>query len=271
VPRAALLWAAVLAAGEGAMLSHDTAAELYGLADQPSELIHITIPVHRRSTRLRGVRLHRSARAALDRHPTRLPPRTRVEPTVVDLTQTARDATQAVAWMVRACARRLTTVERLRDAVTGRSKLRRRNVLLTALSDIKVGAHSLLELAYLRRVERAHGLPPAQRQAARARGGGRWYDDVHYRPFATLVEIDGRVAHPPESAGRDNRRDNAGVAAGLSVLRYRVDDVLGAPCAVASEVAGVLRRNGWRDRPHACGPACVITESSDTARYPNSP
>jgi hypothetical protein len=37
-PRTAVLWAAVLRAGPGAVLSHQTAAELYGLADAPARL-----------------------------------------------------------------------------------------------------------------------------------------------------------------------------------------------------------------------------------------
>ena len=46
--RAAVLWAAVLRAGPGAMLSHHTAAELAALTDAPSMLIHVTIPDSRR-------------------------------------------------------------------------------------------------------------------------------------------------------------------------------------------------------------------------------
>jgi hypothetical protein len=38
------LWAAVLSAGPGAALSHETAAELHRLADKPAEPIHITVP-----------------------------------------------------------------------------------------------------------------------------------------------------------------------------------------------------------------------------------
>ncbi len=38
------LWAAVLSAGPGAALSHETAAELHRLADKPVELIHLTVP-----------------------------------------------------------------------------------------------------------------------------------------------------------------------------------------------------------------------------------
>src|SRR4030081_2970145 len=38
------LWAAVLYCGNGAILSHETAAELHGLTVRPSSVIHVTIP-----------------------------------------------------------------------------------------------------------------------------------------------------------------------------------------------------------------------------------
>src|SRR4029078_4218636 len=43
-PRTAWLWAAVLRAGPGAVLSHLTAAELHRLLDTPAELIFVTPP-----------------------------------------------------------------------------------------------------------------------------------------------------------------------------------------------------------------------------------
>ena len=48
--RDAQLWAAVLAAGPGAQLSHQTAAEINRLTDRPSPFIHVTIPANRRIT-----------------------------------------------------------------------------------------------------------------------------------------------------------------------------------------------------------------------------
>src|SRR5271169_538667 len=42
-PREARLWAAVLRAGPGAVLSHETAAEVHGLVDKPSRVIHVTV------------------------------------------------------------------------------------------------------------------------------------------------------------------------------------------------------------------------------------
>ena len=44
VPREARLWAAIKRAGPGAMLSHETAAEIQRLADKPSAKISITVP-----------------------------------------------------------------------------------------------------------------------------------------------------------------------------------------------------------------------------------
>jgi predicted transcriptional regulator of viral defense system len=44
------LWAAVLRAGDGAVLSHQSAAELHGLIDSPAGAIYLTVPASRRVT-----------------------------------------------------------------------------------------------------------------------------------------------------------------------------------------------------------------------------
>src|SRR5215472_6954441 len=53
-------WAAVLRAGPGAALCRETAAELFGFADQPARLIHVAIPKERRISPMSGVVIHRS-------------------------------------------------------------------------------------------------------------------------------------------------------------------------------------------------------------------
>jgi hypothetical protein len=256
LPRSAVLWAAVLRAGPGAMLSHETAAELVGLLDRPADVVHVTIPATRRAQWGPGLRCHLSSRGA-SMHPTRQPPQTRIEETVVDLTQTAGGVDQALVWVVRACARRLTTADRLRVAFGARRKLRWRAELAAALDDVGSGCHSALELDYLRKVERPHGLPVARRQMSRSRRGGRWYDDVHYEAYGTLVELDGPAFHPAEATPREKRRDNAAVAEGWDVLRYGVGDIVRQPCEVAREVGAVLRLNGWSGQPRRCGPGCT--------------
>ncbi|MGC9670186.1 hypothetical protein ACNTMW_27040 [Planosporangium sp. 12N6] len=256
--RDCLLWAAVLRAGDGAVLSHESAAEMAGLVDEPQYPIHVTVPTRRRVRRSAGIVVHRSSRVDAARHPIRLPPQTRVEETVVDLTQTAPSVAQALAWITRACGRRLSRPERIAAAIDARKKLRWREELLAAVCDVAEGAESPLELRYLRDVERAHGLPAGDRQYAVARSGGRRYDDVRYVEFGVVVELDGRAAHPDEARWRDMRRDNLTVVSGARVLRYGWADVTGQPCAVAAQVGVVLRAAGWRGGGRRCGPSCQL-------------
>ena len=66
-PREAVLWAALLRAGPGAVLSHETAAEVHRLIDKPAAKIHITVPASHdpaRRSPIRGVIIHRCARSA---------------------------------------------------------------------------------------------------------------------------------------------------------------------------------------------------------------
>jgi very-short-patch-repair endonuclease len=254
VPRTVELWAAVLFGGPDAMLSHDTAAELHGLVPQPSDTVHISVPGRRRVTRYPGLVVHRSSHAQHARHPVLEPARTRVEDTIVDLTQTSPDLESAVGWMVRGVTSRQTTPVRLRAAIKARSRIRWRRNLVAALRNVADGCHSILELRYQRRVEQAHGLPPGVRQQRR----DRWRDDVAYPLHHLTVELDGQLAHPAERAFRDHRRDNAAVLAGAAVLRYGYVDVTERACVVAREVAAALNAAGWAGRPRRCGPACGL-------------
>jgi predicted transcriptional regulator of viral defense system len=147
--REALLWAALLRAGTGAAFSHQTAAELAGLADKTSTSVHITVPAGRHPARARkipGVVIHRSGRIYAATHPSLLPPQTRVEETVVDLTQTAPALDEASAWLCKAAGRRLTTPQRLRQTIDARRRVRWRSELLAALEEVSADVHSLLEL-----------------------------------------------------------------------------------------------------------------------------
>src|SRR5215467_4292757 len=113
VPRGALLWGAVLRAGENSALSHATAAELWKLADQPSAAIHVSVPKQSGSLDIPGLMLHYSSRLPGARHPARLPPQTTLEETVLDLADQSRTAEDAVAWAIKACQRRLSTPDRI--------------------------------------------------------------------------------------------------------------------------------------------------------------
>ncbi|HEY5356168.1 MAG TPA: type IV toxin-antitoxin system AbiEi family antitoxin domain-containing protein [Streptosporangiaceae bacterium] len=250
------LWAVTLQAGPGSALSHHTAAELWGLTSEPSAAVHITVPRGSPVARLPGVVLHYSGRVLAARHPVLTPSRTRIEETVLDLAQAAVTLDEALAWIFRSCAERRTTPEHLAQAMRLRPRLRWRAELSRALGEAISGVHSLLEHRYFTGVERPHGLPAGKRQLIIRRGSRRQYSDVAYEEYSTLVELDGRVAHPEASRWTDIRRDNANAADGRVTLRYGWTEVCENSCEVAAEVARALRQRGWTGSPRRCGTRC---------------
>ena len=266
LPRPAQLWAGVLSAGPGAMLSHLTAAELYELSG-PSRQVHVLVPSGSRVSGAPGVVIHYSRRAAAARHPVQLPPRTRIEETILDLYHTAASVAEAIDWIFRGCGSRRTTADRIGAAADLRGRLRWRAELLGALDLGQEGVHSILEFRYVAWVERPHGLPAGTRQRVVRRGSARQYADVGYDDYDLLVELDGRLAHPQETRGRDIRRDNANIADGRATLRYSWADIAESSCEVAAEVAEALRLRGWTGELQRCGPSCrAASLTADPAR-----
>jgi very-short-patch-repair endonuclease len=256
--RDAELWAAVLRAGPQAILSHQTAAEVDGLTSKRSAVIHVQVPVTARVDPVPGVCIHRSERLAEARHPSHTPPRTRIEETVLDLTQSAKTIDGAFGWLCQACGSRLTRPEFLLTALAKRPKVRWRAVLLSALDDIGDGANSVLEVRYVRDVERPHGLPRARRQAKMARSSGPIYLDNLVERYRTCIELDGKAAHPVAERWRDIARDNASAADGIITLRYGWPDVTERPCQTAAQIAAVIGQRGWTGQATPCGQSCRL-------------
>jgi hypothetical protein len=256
--RQAELWAVLLRAGPDAVLSHYTAAGLTGLMDLRTEQVHVVVPRDRQPRRISGVVLHRVDRARIVRHPVLLPPRTRIEETVLDLVDAAATADEAFGWVFRATGQRLTTPERLRQAKAGRQRMRWGTELIRCLDTTDDGVRSNLEHRYVWSVERPHRLPRPVRQARVVRNGRVCYLDNFYPEYLVCTELDGRAAHPVGERWRDFRRDNAGATDGVITLRYGWSDVSGQPCQVAAQIAAVLTQRGWPDRPRRCGATCTL-------------
>jgi predicted transcriptional regulator of viral defense system len=256
-PRETWLWAAVLRAGNGAVLSHQTAAELHGLIDAPAESIFVTVPSTRRIT-APGIVIRMSGRIAEATQPNREPPRTIIEETVLDLAHLARSFDDACGWITRACGRRLTTEEKLRAALALRKKMRWRVELDDVLAAAGDGIHSVLEYRYVRDVERAHGLPRSRHQVRVVIDGKTVYRDAYYEEYQVAVELDSRLAHPDEERWRDNQRDNKARAQGIQTYRYSWRDVYGNPCETALLQAQILRQHGWRGNPRPCSARCPV-------------
>jgi hypothetical protein len=257
VSRSALLWAAVLYAGPGAYLSHETAAEINGLSDDESPAISITIPANRRVSAPAGVVIHHSSRKAMTWRPPGTPAYTVAEETVMDLVAAAATADEVVALVTRGYGRRLLSEHQLQRLAQDRKKLRWRRELAEVTAMAAGGAHSPLEYRHDRDVQRAHGLPePVKQDRFRKTDGGWGYRDRCYPQYGRLViELDGRRFHPDEQRGRDTERDNQAAVAGTT-LRYGWDDVTRRACETAAQEAAALRNRGWAGRLTPCSPGC---------------
>jgi hypothetical protein len=266
-PRRAELWGALLRAGPDAVFSHQTAAELYGLTDTRSRLIQLTVPDGKnpdRRGKIPGVIIHRSRSLARTRHPVLTPPRTRVEETVLDLIELARDFDEAYDWICRAIGRRLTTAQRLLAALNARRRFRwRRNVEL-ALGYAKGGALSVLELRYVRGVEESHGLPTAMRQVRVSQATGNRYLDNLYEEYRACVEIDGTAAHPEDEQWRDKNRDRwNSVHEQVETIRIGVSGLLNQQrqCETAADVAIWLSSRATPVGHPCSNPDCPVPNS----------
>ena len=258
--RDALLWAAVLAAGPGAQLSHETAAEINRLTDRPSPFIHVTIPATRRITPPEGVIIHLSSNLTFGwRFARGVPPYTLAEETVIDLVQAATDLNDVIAHVTGGFAKKRVSEGRLRELATARKKLRWRGDLDEIILAGAGGAHSVIEYRYDHDVEQAHGLPTAAKQVKYVKpDGSRGYRDRYYEQYKLIVELDGKQYHPLEHRGRDQDRDNDATATVGSTLRYGWVDVTSKRCGSARQVHAALARRGYAGPFTPCSPTCAV-------------
>lgn len=251
IPPVTLHHAALMYAGDGAALSHETAGWLWRLCKRPLD-IHLTIPYGRRVNRQPGLAIHRSrSLSEADVHPALSPRRNRIERTVIDLLAHARNGEAALSLVSDSIRGRRTTPARLREALDGQPHTRWRGEVIMALPDISAGAHSLLEIKDTQ-MRRSHGLPTGQRQFTRD-GNGAEHLDVLIEEYRLHVELDGRLGHDRAvETWRDHRRDNRSVVGRLLPLRYGWADMIDRGCEVAAEQAEVLRRQGWPGELRRC-------------------
>jgi hypothetical protein len=278
VPRVSQLWGAVLRVGHGGVLSHETAAEIWGFADRPSDVIHVSVPRTAGSLPASdGIRLHYSvrlplaafkpARGATTPAGQRIPPVTSAVDAVLDIANECLTEQDAVNWAIRACQRGFTTPDVIVMSMLkpGHRGQRWRRELTEALADVRAGVQSPLEHRYLRDVEQAHGLPRGERQVRTHKGSSVQYHDVRYPDYGVGVELDGVLYHRGDAIDRDIARDNSSVLSGVQTLRYGWLRVAYHPCEVAREVWTLLVRNGYGGDFRPCGPSCSQAASLVTA------
>lgn len=240
--------AAVLAAGEGAVLSHGSAAALHGLPGFDLEPLTVSIPRKRRS--LSGVRLKQSL--ALPAHHGRMVDGIRctsVARTLFDLCGDVHPGRAARA-LDTAAARRLVTLQalwRVLDdlAEHGRAGTAWLRTLLMERGGRYMPPESELEVRFVQLV-RAHSLSLPEGQVDLG-DADKWIGRVDFvwRKDRLVVEVDGAAFHDGLlDRRRDIERDARLTAAGWTVLRFRWDDVVNHPSAVATSIRGALNPLG---------------------------
>lgn len=249
-----LEWAAVLYAAPSALWG---ASALPGLrcARRNETVVHVGIDERRRVRDVDGLRVHRVVDLGRRAHLATSPPRMRVEEAALDVAASAGDDLTAAGVLAEVVSSRRTTPDRLAAALGARGRVARRSWIRDVLTDLSEGSCSVLELKYLREVERAHGLPSEHRQV-RASARGTIYRDVVYERFALVVELDGRWDHADAAARqRDMERDLLAVLDGLLTVRLGWGQVVGRACATAALLGRLLQQRGWAGESVTC-PSC---------------
>jgi very-short-patch-repair endonuclease len=238
--------AAVLACGDGAALSHLSAADLWGIRERPRpSQPSVSVPGYAGRTGPRGVDVHRIATLRTnDTTERNAIPVTTLPRTLADLAAILNDKQLKSAVRQSERIHRLDLAQ-LRDSL-GDVPPRRGHARLRRLLDDYVPGKtdSELEAAFLELcADQDLPMPETQVQIGPYRVDFLWPD------LNLVVETDGRDAHDGFVAFREDRiRDRALKAAGLEVLRFTGAEVLREPKAVKRELAAAVKRR-MTERP----------------------
>lgn len=222
--------------------------------------IHVVISSERDVREQPGIRIERRASFAEIVQVNLTPPRVRIEHAALDVASRAATDLAAIATLSDVVRSRRTTPDRLLQAAQKYQRLPRRRLILGVLADAASGAASVLELEYLRRVERAHGLPRATRQVrAETAGPGRTrivYRDGVLARFGVFLELDGRIGHSSSTErDADFERDLDAAVTDRSTIRLGWGQSYVRPCVTAAKLATLFRALGWEGEFKRC-PRC---------------
>ena len=237
--------AATLAMGPGAVLSHRSAAELWGIVPRSSRAVDVTRLKNAR-TRPR-IAVHRSfvpedERTALEGIPATTPPRTVLDLAAVVSTRQLERALNQME--VRGLTDRLSIPNLL-----ARYPRRRGSAVLQALLGSGAGAQGITRNDFEERFAAlidSYELPRPRFNADIAIGGRFISPDCLWADARLIVELDGRGAHGTRRAFEEDReRDRLLVADGWRVIRVTWRQLCDEEARVAADLRKALaqRRN----------------------------
>jgi len=234
--------AAVLASGPDALLSHQTAAALWGLRGYSGGAIHVTAP--RKSTSTKRIRRHFSHVPEDERSEEDGIPVTSVHRTMFDLA--ASVSVDQVVAMIKE-AEYLNRWDRLSlpdllDRYPGKRGSRKVRFALERIVEEPPGRkRSKLEERFAPFLRR-HRLPLPRFNDWIVLGSKRYQLDCHWPGTNRIVELDGWQGHRTRSAFRDDReRDRRLTAAGYTVTHITWNQLDDEPEAIAADLRALLR------------------------------
>lgn len=255
-------WIAVLSCWPSALagasaLRAESGPGLRGFNDAAA--IEVAVDVARTVRDKPDVRVRRMAGLEARSRWNASPPRVRYEEAVLDVVAGLTREWDVIDACSAAVRGRCTTAERLSRALEARHRFPRRTWLVRVLADVAAGTASVLEHGYLHRVERAHGLPAADRQRKDRVAGARIYRDAPYPAYDLDVELDGRLDHSAlPDRDRDLERDLDSALHERRSIRLGWGQVYDRPCRTAAQVARLLAIGGWEGSPTPCSPSCPV-------------
>jgi len=236
--------AAVLACGEGSVVSHGTAAALLGLWERPPSLIDIIAPIQA-GRKIPGIRRRHTPppfpREAIIRDGI---PCTSPSRTIVDVAGIVGEAALRRT-IEQAAVNRMLDVFEI-DTILAGPRRRGSPLLRGILQDWRRYApatrvRSVLEAKLLPLLTQ-HGIPAPQCNVKLRVEREQFEIDFLWRPQRLIVETDGGQYHDnPEARARDRRRDRLLIAAGYRVWRLRWDDLDRRPEATMTELTRRLQ------------------------------
>ncbi len=233
--------AALLLAGDDAVLSHESAAALHEIPGFWIDPVTVSVPRDRRR-RTDAATLEQSLELPAH-HVTMIDgiPCTTLPRTLFDLCGKRKSWGRVARAMDTALAsKRVTTAALWRVLVDLAEHGRDGTVMFRTLLQERGGDYVAPESELERRfitLARAHGLPEPERQVDL--GDDEWIGrvDFLFRSARIVVEVDGAEFHDGLlDRGRDEQRDARLTAAGWYVLRFRWADVVDRPAAVAQSI-----------------------------------
>lgn len=239
------LAAVLLNAPAGAVISHLSAADVWGLhipfRPRDDERVHVTVPAGSRAESRVDRRLYRSPLGPEDVIRRRALPTTTPARTWRDLAAILEPS--ALLAVTDQMLKRLCTPDELQDQLhirpSGRGCARARKVL--PLGDPRSESPMESVVRWLI-IEAGLPCPDVQHVVRDASGAFLARADFAWPEQRVIAEFDGDVHREREVFVKDVRRQNALVAAGWTILRFTSADVLGRPEYVVEQIRRALLR-----------------------------